>query len=132
MIYEVPEAELPLRQGDIFLNLPSATFSLQKLPIVKDGRFLESNWQEVLDSSGPGEALVTLGAAPAIIISQDCDSARAPEISLCEIRPFAEVCAKAKTTVKDRSWVSVLTVEARNNPKWFYLPPKDGLFENRM
>src|SRR6266446_811626 len=98
MIYETPEANAPLRQGDIFLSLPRLALSLKKIPIVEGDRFVEKTWNEVAGLTSPCEAIVSIGAIPAIIISQDCDAARSAEISLCEIRRFPDVYPPAKGT----------------------------------
>src|SRR5205823_5739670 len=132
MIYEKTDASLPVRQGDIFLKLPRATFSLQRIPVVQGNDYVNKTWAEVVDSGSRVQGLVSIGVVPAIVISQDCDAARAVEISLCEIRPFGEVHTKAKEATKISAWVSIITVQARSNPKWFYLPAENGLFDQKM
>ena len=132
MIYEAPDTTSPLRQGDIFLKLPRAVISLQAIPVVQGDRYVQKTWAEAASSESQIEGLVSIGAVPAIVISQDCDAVRASDISLCEIRPFPDVHAKAKEARKVAAWVSIITQQARSNPKWFYLPPYQGLFDQRM
>jgi len=124
VIYERVEPGARIRQGDIFLCLPRIDFSLAKLPIVSDTATEEASWDELIDE-GRNEvtAIVGMKAVTGIVITQDCDAVRAPQITLCEIRPFGSVEPNAKQAAKPSSRVSVITEQSKKNLKWFYLPP---------
>jgi hypothetical protein len=69
----------------------------------------------------------------AIVITQDCDAVRAPEIALCEVAPFRQVELRSKETTAPKKWMSTITQHARINQKWFYLPPDAGIgFGDKM
>jgi hypothetical protein len=125
MIYDYPKVEEPIRQGDIFIGLPRVDVSLQSATFVgEDGQTFQDDWDEFVDSINKTAMVVPVQVVSAIVITQDCDAIRDDDISLCEIRPLAEVysnivSAKNKMT----AIVSILTQHARQQLKWFYLPP---------
>jgi hypothetical protein len=124
MIYEFPAEDAPIRQGDIFVGLPRVDISLNRLPIVdENGEQLEVSWTDVAKEGKPVTAILAARPVSAIVVSQDCDARRAPDITLCEIRDFRDVEGKAEATKEPSSWMSILTQQARINQKWFYLPP---------
>src|SRR5215212_7743892 len=89
MIYDTTEISDPIRQGDIFTGLARVEIDdLYELPIMTDDGILVQSW---LDLSNDVEAVVSLRSVTGIVISQDCDAARAQDISFCEIRPFHDV-----------------------------------------
>lgn len=137
MIYVFPDANKPIRQGDIFADVPRITLSLDELPIILDesGPAMRASWETATkrDGSVRLKAVLPITPVPAIVITQDCDALRAPEISLCEIKPFLEVEGLARNAKSPKSWQSILTKQARVNLKWFYLPPDRRLrMEHRM
>lgn len=123
MIYEFPPADAAIRQGDIFVGLPRVDVPLTKLTVVGEGEDLETDWDWVVQAGKPIVAMLPVRPVAAIVITQDCDALRAPDISLCEIRPFPEVEGKAAQTKDAKGWMSIITQQARLNLKWFYLPP---------
>jgi hypothetical protein len=124
VIYDFPPEDEPLRQGDIFASLPRIDFWLPDLKILDDeGNFTQAHWQELSTHSKGYKALVAISPVPAILVTQDCDVIRAPDLTFCEIRRFVEVESKAKQTTSAKSWMSIITQHARLNLKWFYLPP---------
>ncbi len=124
MIYEKVDPDARIRQGDIFRCIPRIDFSLAKLPIVSDAFTEEASWAELLaDGRDEITAIVGMKAVTGIVITQDCDAVRAPQITLCEIRPFQVVEPSAKTAVKPNARVSMITEQSKKNLKWFYLPP---------
>ena len=133
MIYEFPDLDSPIRQGDIFVGLPRVEVSLEKVPLVNEDGFFESVWADVATVGQEVKAILPLRPVSAIVITQDCDTLHAQDISLCEIRPFRDVEGKARQTKDAKGWVSILTQHARVNLKWFYLPPDKSIgFEDKM
>ncbi len=123
MIYEFPDASQPIRQGDIFFGIPRIEISLSELPLVEDDTSVDTTWDDVVESGQPlVTALVGVRPVKAIVITQDCDAIRASQITLCEIRPFTDVERASAKTSSPKSWVSIITQQARKNLKWFYLP----------
>jgi hypothetical protein len=126
VIYEFPEADVPIRQGDIFIGVPRIEVSLRRIPVVgADGQQSVSTWNEIAQAGEPVTALLAIQPVAAIVATQDCDTLHAPDVTLCEIGKFKEVERKAGQTVSAKSWKNILTQHARINQKWFYLPP-DG------
>ena len=123
MIYEFPATDAPIRQGDIFVGLPRVEISLLRLTVVDDNGAVDTQWTEVVETGEPVAAILPVRPVTAIVATQDCDNAHAQDITLCEIRDFREVELKSKNTEATKSWVSILTQQARLNLKWFYLPP---------
>jgi len=136
VIYDFPPAEDPIRQGDIFVGLPRADFSVKRIPIVRDAGSEETTWEAIYDSgrqTEPVTAVVALRPVIAIVATQDCDTVRAPDLTLCEIRPFREVERKSKDTKAPERWMRIITQHARFNQKWFYLPPDPTIgFADKM
>jgi hypothetical protein len=134
LIYEFPDIAATIRQGDIVGGLPRIDFSLGRIPIVADNGEMEvRTWQDFAKGKEPVTAIVSLHPVFAIVASQDCDTQRAPDITLCEIRAFREVERKSKDTKSPKSWVNIITQHARINQKWFYLPPEPRLgFDEKM
>lgn len=134
MIYQATPKDAPIRQGDIFVGVPRLDVSLNKVPVVTEkGEFEETSWDELATVNNPMSIIVTAQPVAAIVISQNCDASRAPDISLCEIRPFQEVERSARETKTPKSWMSKLTQHARVNQKWFYLPPSSIIgFQSKM
>ncbi len=134
MIYAFPGIEEPIRQGDIFVNLPRIEISLSKIPVLlEDDQTVEMPWSDIAVSQQPVTAIFSAKPVTSIVISQNCDAARAPDITLCEIKQFYEVEPNCKNTTSPKSWQSQIVQQARKNQKWFYLPvDKDIGFETKM
>lgn len=134
MIYEVVPIESPIRQGDIFRGLPKATISLMSLSILNAENESEAvRWEDLRESPEPITAVVGLTPATGIVITQDCDTVRAPEISLCEIKPLSTVVGDATQPKNAKKWVEFLRRHTIQNLKWFYLPPDPRVgFAERM
>lgn len=132
MIYEFPEQDEPIRQGDIFNPLPLTITSLDKLPILtEDQEFIESDWLNVCGQ----EAIIAqlpVKSAWGIVATQDCDAIRAPIISFFQILEFGQVTGLT-LPITPKKWVSMITMKSRLNARWFYLPSDNAIgFENRM
>jgi hypothetical protein len=82
VIYEFPDKNQPIKQGDIFYPLPLISLDLNKMAILSEkGVFEESNWQIIKDK----EKIVVNTPVKqiwGIVATQDCDASRAPIISL--------------------------------------------------
>jgi hypothetical protein len=97
VIYEFPGGTERIRQGDIFDRLPRFDVSLGELllPGLMEGQDETTTWEELLTGYATDDWTVRLAvtARPvsAIVITQDCDTIRAPLITLCEVRPLANV-----------------------------------------
>jgi len=135
VIYEVVEAPAPIRQGDIFREVPRVELPpLREIPLVRGEAIERSSWREIADSkAGRVSCIAAIRSVVAIVLTQDCDAVRAAEICLCEIGPFAQVERMAKSASTPKAIVSIVTKHARVNQKWFYLPidPLFG-FNERM
>lgn len=125
MIYELVDFEADIRQGDIFRNLPRIDLSLMKLPVVDAADTSEATWSQLIDE-GRTEIAAVVGLRPvsAIVITQDCDTLRADQITLCQISAFAEVLGITPPEEdKAGKWYRLLIEQSKKNLKWFYLPP---------
>jgi hypothetical protein len=133
VIYTFPSTSDPIRQGDIFFGVPRIDFNLEKIPVLVDDHFEETAWDDLAFEDKPITALMGAKPVKAIVISQDCDSLRVPDITLCEIRDFRSIELKCKDTQKPNKWVKIITQHARINQKWFYLPPDNNIgFKDKM
>ncbi|MCK4831027.1 hypothetical protein KA005_85745 [bacterium] len=133
MIYEFPGQDEPIRQGDIFVRIPRFDFALQRIAVVKEDHPEETSWESVAKEGGTISTIVQARPVTAIVISQNCDALRAPDINLCEVRDFREVERKSKETKKPKSWTGIIIQQARLNQKWFYLPPDEKIgFTEKM
>lgn len=133
MIYERVGIQEPLRQGDIFRNVPRVDFSLSSLAVFNDydgPRRL--TWRDILtetDPSGAATALLPIKPVDAIVVTQDCDAARGEYISLCQINNYLVATGQNQSPKDAKAWQSLIMRMARTNPRLFYLPsdPKVGL-----
>lgn len=133
MIYVFPDIDKPIRQGDIFTNIPRVSVSLTDLPVVTEGEAQSVPWVSVASEGKQIKAVLPVVPVCAIVATQDCDTITAPEITLCEIREFKQVEGKARETTEHNSWQKIITQHSRINEKWFYLPPDPKMgFSNKM
>lgn len=89
MIYDFPTSDAAIRQGDIFVGLPRVEVSLRQIPVItEDGRQRLAQWREIIQSGQPVTAVFAMRPVAAIVATQDCDTLRAPDVTLCEIRKF--------------------------------------------
>lgn len=107
---------------------------MQRLSVVlKEQQTEVVSWEVLRDSPEPLTAIVGLRSVWAIVITQDCDTIRAPDISLCEVKPFADVVKLAFEPKNAKDWTEQLRRQATLNLKWFYLPPDPTIgFSGRM
>jgi hypothetical protein len=133
LIYEFPGQDEPIRQGDIFIGIPRFDFALKKIAIVVEDHPEETSWESAAKEGNSVTTIVEARPVPAIVISQNCDALRAPDINLCEVRNFQDVEPKSKETEKPKKWSRIITQQARLNQKWFYLPPDEKVgFTEKM
>ena len=133
MIYDFPEQTAPIRQGDIFVGLPRVDLSLEEILLVDEGGERIAKWEELANQSNPLNIIVPVRPVASIVATQDCDTIRSRDITLCEIREFRDVEKKSQNTNSAKSWKNILTQHARLNQKWFYLPPSAQLrFSDKM
>lgn len=133
MIYEYPDDSAAIRQGDIFASLPQVHFTLSELFTVGEepGSTYARKWEEVLNSELV-RLIVTARPVTAIVITQDCDTIRADQITLCVIQPIKDVLGQ-DAPKEPKKFISVLMEQSKKNQKWFYLPPDTRIgFTDRM
>ncbi len=126
MIYVGVNAAAPIRQGDIFAGIPRVEMSLDQLSVLDEAdQTTPTTWKELVDEKRDRiTAICSLKPVSAIVITQDCDAQRASDISLCEIRPLADVDGMFKTPGKGPDWwAKMIPQQCQRNLKWFYLPP---------
>ena len=133
MIYEFPQQDAPIRQGDIFVGLPRIELSLEQVILAEEDGQRVVRWDYLADLQDPAAIIVPARPVAAIVATQDCDALRSREITLCEIRPFLSVEKKANEKTRAKGYKSQLTQHARINQKWFYLPPSERVgFKQKM
>ena len=133
MIYEFPGQDEPIWQGDIFIGIPRFDFALKKIAIVVEDHPEETSWESAAKEGNSVTTIVEARPVAAIVISQNCDALRAPDINLCEVRNFQDVEPKSKETKRLKKWSRIITQQARLNQKWFYLPPDEKVgFTEKM
>lgn len=134
MIYTRPGPDDPIHQGDIFRGVPRVDFSLSDLRVItQDNNVAIKSWAELLAEGAADGAAIVVSVRPvdAIVLTQDCDAVRSPDITLCEVRDFRQVERQAKDTTALKSWIRIITQQARINQKWFYLPPDPAIGINQ-
>jgi hypothetical protein len=136
MIYQAADPADPIRQGDIFRNVPHLELSLARLAIVGEDEPEVTTWQSIIESGDPEPvtALVAVEPVHAIVITQDCDAARGRHLCLAQIDKFLDVTGKRTTPpATAKKWMSLLTEHSRTNLRYFYLPADEALgFAERM
>lgn len=133
MIYEFPDTSKHIRQGDIFVGLPRVDISLNDVLIVSETGERVAKWAEIAAKGEPVNIIVPVRPVTAIVATQDCDTVRSRDITLCEIRSFKDIERKSKDTTSPKKWKNLITQHARINQKWFYLPPDDRMgFSEKM
>jgi len=135
MIYEFPESNEPIRQGDIFVGIPKAEIELsQGLAIINEDQNIETvPWIEVATNEQPVTVVLGMQPVTAIVLTQDCDARRATDITLCEIRDFFDIERGVSRETTPKKLIPKIVSQSKVNLKWFYLPPDGGIgFSERM
>lgn len=132
MIYEIPDEEIPISQGDIFINLPLTINNLNDIIVIDDEGEIETNWLTIRDRK---RSIVKSVIKPAIgiLASQNCDASRQPYLTFFKIDTFRDIIGERNMPGNVKKWVSMITQRSRINPAWFYLPsdPEIG-FDEKM
>ncbi len=135
MIYKYPTADEPIQQGDIFVGIPKVEVELSEgLAVVGEDRTIETiPWAELAKEDQPISAVLGVQPVAGIVITQDCDARRSPDITLCEIRDFFEVERKLSEQTSPKKIVEKIIEQSKINLKWFYLPADQRIgFTKRM
>lgn len=151
MIYEQVATEEAIRQGDIFKNLPRIDISLKEMLVL--GRTADSEtveqmtWEEAIQRPERSEranaeeqqnsrlvrAVLPVCPVDAIVITQDCDAARAVILSLCEITALTNMNKGFATWTSPARWAKELSRQDSENVRFFYCPPDQSMgFNVRM
>ena len=126
MIYEAVSTAASIRQGDVFAGIPRVEMSLSEISIIDESdQPAMVSWDDILKEKRDRiSAVCAVRPVNAIVITQDCDALRAADITLCEIRPLAEVDGAFKNPGKGPDWwAKMIPQQCQRNLKWFYLPP---------
>lgn len=116
----------------MFAGVPLIDVALSALPVVCGDAVRELPWSDIATPESEHQVVAYVRSVRAIVISQDCDAAR-HDVTLCEVRPFADVHRPSANTTSPKKWVSVITQHSRMNQAWFYLPPDECVrFDERM
>lgn len=125
MIYHSVAIDAPIRQGDIFRDIPRVDFSLAKVAFVEENQAFESNWQDLLENQ-PTEgitAVVPVKPVTAIVVTQNCDALRGQYVSLCEVDKFLVATGKVGSPPGSaKKWKDLIVRHSKENLRWFYLP----------
>ena len=109
MIYDQVENASPIKQGDIFIGVPRVDFSAADLTIIEEDECRQTTWKDTLEGGSAAvgvAAVIPVKAVMAIVISQNCDTARGEFISLCQIDKFSAVVNTTPSTPK--KWASLI------------------------
>jgi hypothetical protein len=139
MIYEFPDPDQPIRQGDIFKSLPRVFIDPEDLIFIEEDKILREhkNWSGEIHNQ-PIDVVATVAPSYGIVITQDCDTTRDKYIAFLEIRKFLDVYKQKPPEGKSQEkildwWIKTLTRSSREDVKWFYLPPDKKMgFEEKM
>ena len=136
MIYEFPPSSNPIKQGDIFMNIPRVEFEFSNNVSVlePDNKTISISWEEIALSKKDVAAILGITSVPAIVATQHCDAQRREYLTLCEIIEITEIKAFENLEKKTlRSIAKDLVKSNRDMPGIFYLPPSKEIgFPNRM
>ncbi len=134
MIYEPVKLDDPIRQGDIFKNVPRVDLSLANIAVVDDDDNRQTRWRDlVLEGSATQgvAAVLPVKAVTAIVITQDCDAVRGKYLSLCQMDEYLPSIGHKEPPKSPKKWQSLIVEQARTNPRLVYFPaaPENGINE---
>jgi len=130
MIYEFPAPSEPIRQGDIFVDIPRVEFELSDtLFVLEQGNKISSiSWEELVLKKIDVPAVLGIILVPAIVATQTCDAQRKEYVTLCEVVELTEIGAfKEYNKQIAKNKVKNLLKNERQIHNFFYLPPDDIL-----
>jgi len=130
----------PIRQGDIFRWLPKIELLLgnANLPYLVEPKtegVKVIDWRNFAITGEKAQVISSVKAVIGIVISQDCDASRSPNIAFAEIRPLQEIpeFKKIKEPPTPSTVVSIVTDHTRKNQKWYFLSESIDLgFDRKM
>src|SRR3990172_11280163 len=118
MIYQSLNQDEPIRQGDIFRNIPHLELSLSRLAVVDDDQTEITTWQSIVKTGDtePLTALVAIEPVYGIVITQDCDAARGKHLCLANIDEFLGITGRKNSPPKNpNKWQSLITAHMADN-----------------
>lgn len=134
MIYESVKPDEPIRQGDIFKNVPRVDLSLANLAVAEDDNHRLTRWRDLVSEGSTTQgitAVLPIKAVTAIVITQDCDAVRGQYLSLCQMDEYLSALNLKDPPASPKKWQSLIVERARTNPRLVYFPaaPENGLNE---
>ncbi|MBN1766136.1 MAG: hypothetical protein JW860_12820 [Sedimentisphaerales bacterium] len=137
MIYDSVDITKPIKQGDIFQNIPRVDFSLLKIPIIEDDSNTRlTNWRDIIDETGGTSAITAIfpiKPVNAIVITQNCDAVRGEYLCLCQIDEYTKALNLQTPPRNPNKWNKLIIQHSKMNLRLFYLPADSHFgFENRM
>ncbi len=132
MIYEYPNKDVSIRQGDIFYPLPQSIMrDLVNIKVItEDEQIVKKTWVKI-ENSKPIKAIVNVIPVWGIVVSQDCDAERALYITFFLIDTLLNVIKLSEP--KPHKWHSFIIRYTKEKLDWHYLPvDKEIGFNNRM
>jgi hypothetical protein len=134
--YYKKKREVQIEQGDIFSNLPFFNINSNIVrfldPNETDYDRKEINLNEY-EPAGDGiikNVVANLLFKPGIVITQNCDALRSTYISFCEIKKFDDPHYFERNTELKK--IDFLMQKYEHKEKYFYLPEKVEIFEDKM
>jgi hypothetical protein len=122
VIYEHPERDEVIRQGDIFVNVPKVTLPLSPVPVIRADKEIEQiPWGDIVTKDHV-TAACAVESVMGIVASQNCDAERSQNITLCEIKPISHFFKVFETPVAPKRAVKEIVQQTRKSFHWFYLP----------
>lgn len=125
MIYDFPDHQAHIRQGDILQRIPRVDLDPARLLVMSDSPQPKTevlDWLKIAARMERTPALVSVRPVYAIVITQDCDAGRVEDIALCEVDRFDVVYPAGKDAKYPKRTMDLITKQSRINLKWFYLP----------
>ena len=65
MIYEFPDPDVPIRQGDIFVGLPRVEISLREVVLIDGEEERVATWDELSKKNDPSDLIVPVRSVAA-------------------------------------------------------------------
>ncbi len=126
MIYSPVGVTEPIRQGDVFRDVPMVDLRLSALSVIGlDDELRQTTWRDILagrGGSGAVTAVLPLRPVTGMVITQNCDSARGQFLSPCQVGDYLEAFSLKEPPKNPKKWKSLIVEKARTNSRFFYLP----------
>ncbi|MCZ7616855.1 MAG: hypothetical protein M5U32_00570 [Myxococcota bacterium] len=123
MIYESVGLDQPLKQGDIFRDVPRVDLSLTELAVLEDDACRQTTWTEVIADTSKRDglaAVLPIKPVMGVVMTQNCDAVRGEFVSLCQVELFSKVVSTPPATPK--KWKDLIVQHSREHLRYFYLP----------